>query len=587
MNQVVPDASLREGIIRYLNKSGGTSTMTPAQLQAVDPAGLGVDPAVTQLLSQYPMPNNNAIGDGYNTAGYLFNASTPTRLNTYIAKVDGVVNNSNTVFLRANLDNDNLAGTPQFPGQPASSVTLDNSKGLAAGWISIIKSNLISSFHYGFTREGHQTTGVLSAPYVTLTGIATPDATTTGLTNIIPVHQFSEDLSWNHGRHDIRFGGLARLINNNSINYAGVYPSGSTSEGGLAGVGTSLEPSDLASSFNVSFRTIAVDLLGPVASVTATYHYLLNGQVQPFGSPVTRDFVQNEYEGYVNDNWRVTNHLTVNLGVRYSLAPPVREANGYQVSPTVDLADWFEERGNLANAGLSQTGAPPVSFILANSPGGRPLYDASKTNFSPRIALAYSPEGRSGLSKFFFGGPGQTSIRAGFGTFYDLFGMSLMSELNSDAPGLATQIKTPSTQPLATTPRFENYTTIPATLLPTAPAGGFPYTPATGGQYGFTSTNSIDQDIKQPYTMNSNLSIGRQFAHGIFVQGSYVMRLSRRSLAVEDLATPTNLKDPVSGMTYCRPSPYFNNRREREYQPLKSSRSLSFRTCIQISRGTG
>ena len=156
------------------------------------------------------------------------------------------------------------------------------------------------------------------------------------------MHQFSEDLSWNHGRHDIRFGGLARLINNNSINYAGVYPSGSTSEGGLAGVGTSLEPSDLASSFNVSFRTIAVDLLGPVASVTATYHYLLNGQVQPFGSPVTRDFVQNEYEGYVNDNWRVTNHLTVNLGVRYSLAPPVREANGYQVSPTVDLADWFK-----------------------------------------------------------------------------------------------------------------------------------------------------------------------------------------------------------------------------------------------------
>ena len=145
--------------------------MTPAQLQAVDPAP-GVDPAVTQLLSQYPMPNNNAIGDGYNTAGYLFNASTPTRLNTYIAKVDGVVNNSNTVFLRANLDNDNLAGTPQFPGQPASSVTLDNSKGLAAAWISIIKSNLISSFHYGFTREGHQTTGVLSAPYVTLTGIA-------------------------------------------------------------------------------------------------------------------------------------------------------------------------------------------------------------------------------------------------------------------------------------------------------------------------------------------------------------------------------------------------------------------------------
>ncbi len=50
--------------------------------------------------------------------------------------------------------------------------------------------------------------------------------------------------------------------------------------------------------------------------------------------------------------------------------------------------------------------------------------------------------------------------------------------------------------------------------------------------------------------MNTDLSIGREFGHGWFIQGAYVMRQSRRSLVNKDLAQPTNLKDPKSGMTY-------------------------------------
>jgi hypothetical protein len=262
---------------------------------------------------------------------------------------------------------------------------------------------------------------------------------------------------------------------------------------------------------------------------------------------VNRNYLQREYEFYANDSWRFRPDLTVNLGVRYSLAPTIREANGYQVSPTINLHDWWVNRQNLANAGRSQGDAGIVSYILANSQGGAPLYPTQKKNFSPRISLAYSPASSSGLGKFLFGDSGKTSIRAGFGMFYDLFGMGLIRQYDSTAPGLATNFQLPANAILATAPRFTGYTNLPPGLLPAPPKFGFPYTQPLDG---FAITNSIDPAIKQPYTMNLNLSIAREFKGGIVAQASYVGRLSRRTLAVQDLAQPANLRDPQSGITY-------------------------------------
>jgi hypothetical protein len=552
VTQVVPTATFRQGIIQYRDTSGGVTTMNPDQLKQIDPAGIGVDPAVVQVLSQYPLSNDNTVGDGYNTAGYRFQAPTPLRWNTYIARLDYVLDGSgkNTLFWRGNLQNDNVGGTPQFPGQQPATVTLDNAKGFATGWTSILSPGLVSTFHYGLTRSGLETTGIQNSPYVSFDGLATLAATTKDNSRIVPVHQFSEDLSWNRGRHDLRFGGTILLIHNQSTNYGTAYPFGEVTYGYVAGASASLIPPDLNSDFSSAFRTAATTLLGPIALAQVTYNYTLSGQVQSFGSPVKRNYVSNDFELSLGDTWRVSKGFTINLGVRYVLEPAVHEANGYQVSPTIDLGNWFATRGNLANAGLSQTLAGPISFVLANSPQGKPLYDTPKKDFSPRIAFAYSPQGDSRLSKFFFGGPGKTSIRSGFGIFYDLFGMSLMRNFDSNAPGLSTEFQTPSDADLATAARFTGYNQLPLSLLPPAPKGGFPYTPPNDLIHGFAISNSVDQHLKQPYTMNMNFSIGREFSHGLFIQGSYVGRLSRRSLAVSDLAAPTNLRDPKSGITY-------------------------------------
>jgi hypothetical protein len=87
-------------------------------------------------------------------------------------------------------------------------------------------------------------------------------------------------------------------------------------------------------------------------------------------------------------------------------------------------------------------------------------------------------------------------------------------------------------------------------VLPSAPPGGFPFTPPSDVDHGFAISNAIDQRLKQPYTMNLNFTIGREFGHGFYIQGSYVGRLARRSLVITDLAQPTNLRDPKSGITY-------------------------------------
>jgi len=552
ITRLVPTALFRTGTIQYLNTSGGVSTMTPAQLKAVDPAGIGVDPAVLATLNQYPLPNDTTIGDGYNTAGYRFQAPTPLRWNTYIARLDYNVDSSgkNTLFWRGNLQNDNIQSLPEFPGQAASSVTLDNSKGYATGWTSIVSPTLISTFRYGFTRAGLENTGIQNAPYVSLRNLDTLSATTTDLARIIPVHQFSEDLSWNKGHHEIKFGGTVRLIHNRSTDYSKAFPNGSVTYGYLAGVGAQLEPADINSNFFSSFRSAAVDLVGSVAFTDVTYNYSTSGQLLPFGSPVKRDFASNEYEMYVNDNWRVKSNFVVNLGLRYLLSPAIHEVNGYQVSPTVDLSAWFNQRVALANAGLSQAGAPVVSYVLANSAQGKPLYHTPKKNFSPRIGLAYSPEARDGLSKFFFGGPGKSSVRAGFGIYYDLFGQSLARVFDADAPGLSSEYQSPSSADLATTQRYTGYNSLLPSQLTPAPPGGFPYTPPVDPNVGFAISNSIDQHLKQPYTLNINFSVSRELKGGVVVEGSYVGRLGRRELAVTDLATATNLRDPKSGMTY-------------------------------------
>ena len=558
VSRTVPTETLKQGIIQFHNSAGQIVQLTPAQVKAVDPAGIGVSPVSLKILQGYPVGNNTSLGDQLNSTGYSFNAPGRTDWNTYIAKLDYKVDSAgkHSVFLRANLQNDsstNLAtNAPELPGQPASSVTLANSKGLAAGWTGVLTPTLVSTFRYGFTRAGNENTGVLASNYAIFRGFDTPYATTTGLARIIPVHTIGEDLSWTHGAHTVKFGGIVRLISNNSWDASHSFSYASSNPSWLKGSGSDITPSYLGvlSGDRSSYQQAMAAVLGLQVQGTANYNYTVDGTLLPLGARVYRDFVNHEGDMYVEDSWRVTHNFTINGGLRLSLEPPVYEANNQQASTNIPLGQWLNTRAELASAGLSQEGAGLITFTPANGAGGRPLYPFHK-NWSPRLSFAYSPDAGNGLSKFFFGGPGKSSIRAGAGIYYDVIGQPLAQTFNSTAFGLASQLTSPPNVLTAlTAPRITDYFTLPAAVVPPPPAGGLPRTYPTSGAGSFAITNSIDDALKAPYTINLDFSLSRELPHDFLVQASYVGRLSRRSLVQRDLAMPTNLVDPKSGQSY-------------------------------------
>jgi hypothetical protein len=543
--RTVPTDTFRQGTVLYGALNGSVQTMTPAQIAQVSPGG--VDQAVLDYLQKYPHPNDFTTGDGLNIAGYRFNASEPLRYNTYIAKFDYQFNTKNTFFIRGNLQNDNYAnGAPQFPGGPPTGVYLNNGKGIATGLTTIISPSLVSTFRYGFTRGGTETTGVLSASYSdpTYGSISTLYGTTTGRVNVIPTNDIHEDLVWTKGAHTVSFGGEVLLINNHFSTNANSFSNAQGDGLYLAGDGDSLLPADARIS-NTTIQNIAT-LTGFLTKNTLNINYDINGNILPLGTTVNRIFGEKHYDVYIQDAWKARRGLTISLGLRTGLNPAIEELNGYNVNSTVPTANWFGARTTLAANGQSALLAGPVTYDLVNKVG-RGLYPFM-TTWAPRVAIAYSPQGKSGLSQFLFGGPDRTSIHVGWGIFYDAFGQGLVNSFSS-AVGFATSVASQPGAPIGEpTPRFTGFYELPPlTAFPTPPPGGFPQTFANGS---LLQARSLDDSLRAPYTENFNFSVQRQLKGGFTVQASYVNRESHRSLIGEDMATPTDLVDKASGMDY-------------------------------------
>jgi hypothetical protein len=551
ITRTVPNDLMRQGSVSYHDSSGKLQVLSPSQIQQIDPLGIGDNPAVLQIFQNvYPHGNDTSCGDQVNTTCYRFNTPQHSKYDTYIAKLDYRLDAAgrHSLFVRGNLQNDHTNGTPQFPGQPPNSVSLSNSKGMAAGWTGVLTTHLVSTFRYGFTRAGNQNTGIIQGSYSWLRGLDTPYGVSTGTTRQIPVHTFSEDLTWNHKAHDFAFGVVVRSISNESASNNHSFNVGSSNPSWLKGAGADLTPSSLgvSSTDKQSYQYGIAALLGVLPQGTNNVNYLIDGTLLPTGALVNRDFANKEADGYAQDTWKVAHNFTITAGLRFSYEPPVHEANKQQVSPSMSFNDFNNLRGLLASEGLSQVSVGRISFNAAFGSGGRPMYP-THYNLAPRLGLAYSPKAESGFAKWLFGGSGKTSIRAGFGMYYDEIGQPLAQQFNGTAFGLQTTLVTsPNIQTSAQVPRFTSFWNVPSAILKPAPPGGFPQVYPDLQSI----TNSVDDQIKAPYTMNMNLSIGREFSHGLFVQMSYVGRLSRRSLVERDLSMPTNLKDPVSGQTY-------------------------------------
>jgi hypothetical protein len=271
-------------------------------------------------------------------------------------------------------------------------------------------------------------------------------------------------------------------------------------------------------------------------------------QLQPF-------YGRNKYLGlYAQDSWRPRPKLTLNYGLRWDRIEP-----------------WYEKYNQLAvlEPGRQSVVFPtaPAGILFPTDPGvPRTLAPPGNKDFAPRLGLVYSPSADSdSLLGKILGGPGQTSLRAGFGTFYTAIEALTIGVLSANAPYGTTY--TSPTPPLFVTPflsastgRGSQY--FPVALAPLNSSASHPDPNIDWSQYepisglpAYPTTNRI------PYTEEYMFSVERQLSPNTVFSASYVGTQGHRLLALVEanpgnpvlclqLMNPENL---ASGQTPCGP----------------------------------
>ncbi len=599
----VPSATLRAGDLVYLcqdptacpggtingvNVQAGYNLLTPAQIQQMDPSGIGISPGVMSVLNQYPLPNENA-GDGVNILGYRFASNADSKYDTYITRLDYHItsNGSESLFFRGQMQNFNEPQQQQFPGQPASTTIFDDSKGVTVGLTSLLTPRLINDFHWGYVRQGTKTAGISQDPAVYLNGLTDLTPFTRSITRFVPVNQLSDNLNWTRGNHNLQFGTDLFIIRNNSTSTENSFSDIQTNPvylntGGIAysGSPSPLNPANngfpaVNSNFSPNYDQAIAIAMGIFAEGDGIYNYTRSGANLPQGTPISRRFAINDYEFFGQDTWHATPRLTLTYGLRWVLDAPPYETNGYQVAPCVEatgggcsnqnLADWFNDTKSLMNQGQPANNAGEVTFVLGGPVNHGPgLWNWDHKDFSPRIAVAWAPDTGDGRLAKILGHKDQFTLRAGYSIVYDHFGIPVVNSFDQHGSfGLSTDLGNPAGS-VTVSNTFRFTCLVPGSsgqsCLPTpcpslqdagclfgpAPPGG----PVTPSNTAFAINWGLDQSVKTPYTHMFNFSLQRQLTSRSSFQLAYVGSVGRRLPMQVDLAMPANPTDPGSGMTY-------------------------------------
>ncbi|MDP8983143.1 MAG: carboxypeptidase regulatory-like domain-containing protein [Acidobacteriota bacterium] len=243
------------------------------------------------------------------------------------------------------------------------------------------------------------------------------------------------------------------------------------------------------------------------------------------------------YAGFFQDEWRAARNLTLTLGIRYEYNSPKVDTQGRSFS--------------LLN-GAQSTVFPnaPVGLLFpgdANAPKGANYPD--KNDWAPRFGFAWSP-----------GTSGKTSIRGGFGMFYDVLKGEDNLQYNGQAPffGFADLFPDPlSANPTTQTNYFSDpfKATGSVNTFPSRPPaknidfGANGFLPFGGGGVYF-----VDPHLRTPYTFQYNLSVQHEFFHGLVSEIAYIGNSSHKLTALVDanpfiLGTTKRLFNATPGNT--------------------------------------
>ena len=255
---------------------------------------------------------------------------------------------------------------------------------------------------------------------------------------------------------------------------------------------------------------------------------------------------------FAQDSWKIKPNLTLNYGLRWELNTPLADS-GKKVqtfrpgqpdtifpcvlqanNPTsINLINQF---GGSTDCSPTGPGASvfPLGLVVPGDKGvPNGLSETYYKSFAPRIGLAWSPSAQDGILHKLFGGAGKSSIRAGFGMFYNPVEQLVLEQFSAEPPFggstfvFNTQFNTPFLSQDGST-SFPN------------PFGGI-LNPTRGQSVDWSVFRPIllfGQAAKNPrtqYAEQYNLTIQRELAKDLVLQLAYVGRQGHRLLASQDL----------------------------------------------------
>ncbi len=298
---------------------------------------------------------------------------------------------------------------------------------------------------------------------------------------------FNDTVSWVKGKHTLKFGfGYTPYQNNTLYDY---YVNGEFDfYGSQGGVGTGVEFADF--------------LLG----IPDEYYQWPSAP----SNIRTKNFL-----GFAQDEWRVTPRLVLTLGLRYEYSSPKYDTQGRSFSIIPGQQSTVFTNAPLGLVFPGDKGAPSG----ANFP--------DKNDFAPRFGFAWDPRGN-----------GHTSIRGGFGVFYDILKGEDSLQFNGQAPFFGyTDFNFDTPTGTGPTGYYSNPFGSTGTVNPfpsKPPASNINFGDSGFLPFGGGGVYFVDPNLRTPYIYQYNLSVQQEITRSLGAEIAYIGSSSHKLTDLKD-----------------------------------------------------
>jgi hypothetical protein len=529
------DAAAAAGVASYPTIYNLSMCPTPINIKTCTPPALlnnsfqsdpsaHIDSAVAKLIALFPEPNYKPGSATFPDVNNYSRTGASTDFNdSYDARVDWTPNSVDTVFARFNYFN-RTRDIPGYLGGIADGTSTSAwgnqiLKGASAvlGWTHIINPHMVNDFRFGWVRNssfaeqqpfglsqlaGDFLPGVPNNPAI---GGGVPQTSFSshgflGSPDFLPkqqvpmLYQYNDALTWTRGKHNLKFGATVYLPMRNLFQDEPGMRGDLTFNGVFSGLGTATVKG------TTNARDYADGLFGATEYTQLTNVYFVDQRMWMAS-------------GFVEDDWKATPRLTLNLGLRYDFVTPV-----------------LEGKNRIAN--FNPAGSGSLRFATSGSIGDRALMDPNTKNFGPRFGASYAINDK-------------TVLRGGYGVYYTVFErIGSEDQLALNPPFLVNKTEASTTQSVLTPEvGFPTNFLDPSTINPNT-------NPAVYQSFHIRALNPV---AKEPMVQQWSAGFQRQIGPDWLAEADYVGTKSTHLDVIYDFNQPI-----ISGGVSTQVQPYPN-----------------------------